>query len=91
MIGTLLRRLALSIPLLIVVTVLTFIVTGLTPGSVAATILGTNATPAKIAALSQQLGLNEPTFAHRVRPPQARAGRGRVRLPRQRRRLGSLR
>jgi peptide/nickel transport system permease protein len=37
-------------------------VTGLTPGSVAATILGTNATPAKIAALNQQLGLNEPTL-----------------------------
>jgi peptide/nickel transport system permease protein len=61
-IRTLLRRLALSIPLLFVVTALTFIVTGLTPGSVAATILGTNATPAKIAALNQQLGLNEPTF-----------------------------
>ena len=41
---TLLRRLILSIPLLFVVTVLTFVVTGLTPGSVAATILGTNAT-----------------------------------------------
>jgi peptide/nickel transport system permease protein len=59
---TLLRRLILSIPLLFVVTVLTFVVTGLTPGSVAATILGTNATPAKIAALNQQLGLNQPTL-----------------------------
>jgi peptide/nickel transport system permease protein len=59
---TLLRRLILSIPLLFVVTVLTFVVTGLTPGSVAVTILGTNATPAKIAALNQQLGLNEPTL-----------------------------
>jgi peptide/nickel transport system permease protein len=59
---TLLRRLILSIPLLFVVTVLTFVVTALTPGSVAATILGTNATPAKIAALNQQLGLNEPTL-----------------------------
>lgn len=59
---TLLRRLILSIPLLFVVTVLTFVVTALTPGSVAATILGTNATPAKIAALNHQLGLNEPTL-----------------------------
>jgi peptide/nickel transport system permease protein len=59
---TLLRRLILSIPLLFVVTVLTFVVTALTPGNVAATILGTNATPAKIAALNQQLGLNEPTL-----------------------------
>jgi peptide/nickel transport system permease protein len=59
---TLLRRLTLSVPLLFVVTVLTFVVTGLTPGSVAATILGTNATPAKIAALNQQLGLNQPTL-----------------------------
>jgi peptide/nickel transport system permease protein len=42
--------------------VLTFVVTGLTPGSVATTILGTNATPAKIAALNQQLGLNQPTL-----------------------------
>lgn len=62
MIRTLLRRLALSIPLLFVVTVLTFLVTGLTPGSAATTILGTNATPARVAALNQQLGLNEPTF-----------------------------
>jgi peptide/nickel transport system permease protein len=59
---TLLRRLILSIPLMFVVTVLTFVVTALTPGSVAATILGTNATPAKIAALNHQLGLNEPTL-----------------------------
>jgi peptide/nickel transport system permease protein len=48
--------------LLFVVTVLTFAVTGLTPGSVAVTILGTSATPAKIAALNQQLGLNQPAF-----------------------------
>jgi peptide/nickel transport system permease protein len=61
-IRTLLRRLALSIPLLFVVTMLTFVVTGLTPGSAAATILGTNATPAKFTALNRQLGLNEPTL-----------------------------
>ena len=62
MIRTLLRRLALSIPLLFVVTVLTFAVTGLTPGSTAVTILGTSATAAKIAALNRQLGLNQPVF-----------------------------
>jgi peptide/nickel transport system permease protein len=61
-IRTLLRRLALSIPLLFVVTVLTFVVTGLTPGGAAETILGTSATPAKIAALNQQLGLNQPVY-----------------------------
>jgi peptide/nickel transport system permease protein len=61
-IRTLLRRFALSVPLLFVVTALTFVVTGLTPGSTAATMLGTNATPAKIAALNRQLGLNEPVF-----------------------------
>ncbi|MDT7765459.1 MAG: peptide/nickel transport system permease protein [Mycobacterium sp.] len=60
MVRTLLRRLALSIPLIFVVTILTFVVTGLTPGSAAATILGTSATPQKIAALNQQLGLNQP-------------------------------
>jgi peptide/nickel transport system permease protein len=60
MLRMLLRRLALSIPLLFIVTILTFVVTGLAPGSAAATILGTSATPAKIAALNRSLGLDQP-------------------------------
>ena len=60
MLRMLLRRLALSIPLLFIVTILTFVVTGLTPGSAAATILGTSATAAKIAQLNRSLGLDQP-------------------------------
>jgi peptide/nickel transport system permease protein len=60
MLRMLLRRLALSVPLLFIVTVLTFVVTGLAPGSAAATILGTSATPEKIAQLNRSLGLDQP-------------------------------
>jgi len=60
MLRTLSRRLALSVPLFFVVTFLTFVLMALTPGGVSATILGTSATPAKIAELNRQLGLNRP-------------------------------
>lgn len=54
------RRLLLSVPLLFVVSVLTFGLVALTPGNPAVQILGGNATPAAITELDQQLGLNQP-------------------------------
>jgi peptide/nickel transport system permease protein len=54
------RRLLLSVPLLFVVSVLTFGLVALTPGNPALQILGGSATPAEVAALDQQLGLNQP-------------------------------
>lgn len=54
------RRLLLSVPLLFVVSVLTFGLVALTPGNPALQILGGNATPAAVAALDKQLGLSQP-------------------------------
>lgn len=62
MLGVILRRLAWAIPLLFIVSVLTFVLLALTPGDPASTILGTAATPENIAALREQLGLNEPWY-----------------------------
>ncbi len=60
MLGLILRRLAWTIPLLLLVTILTFVLLALTPGDVAATILGSSATPDQIAALRESMGLNDP-------------------------------
>lgn len=60
MIHLVLRRIAISIPVVIVVTLISFILLALIPGSAAETILGTNATPESIAALNKQLGLDRP-------------------------------
>lgn len=56
------RRLLLSVPLILVVTLLSFLLEALTPGSEAATILGTGATPAQLHALSVRLGLDHPFY-----------------------------
>ncbi len=60
MIRIIVRRLAMAIPLLVVVSFLTFLLESLVPGNPAATILGQNATPESIAALDRQLGLDKP-------------------------------
>jgi peptide/nickel transport system permease protein len=62
MLRALLRRLVLSIPLLFVVSILTFVLTGLIPGNAAYTILGTRATPAAVAAINKELGLDRPVL-----------------------------
>jgi peptide/nickel transport system permease protein len=54
------RRLLTAIPVLLGVTFLTFVVMNLIPGNPAQLILGINATPAAIAKLDVQLGLNHP-------------------------------
>jgi peptide/nickel transport system permease protein len=54
------RRIALVVPLLVVVSLMSFLLLSLTPGNSALQILGNQATPARVAALEQQLGLNQP-------------------------------
>jgi len=58
----LIRRLVVSIPLLLSVSLLTFVLLALTPGNAARTILGTSATPQQLDALEKQLGLDEPLY-----------------------------
>jgi peptide/nickel transport system permease protein len=58
-----LRRLAAAIPLLLVVSLLTFMLIPLLPGDPAATILGANATHAQIASLRESMGLDQPIVA----------------------------
>lgn len=53
------RRLALSLPLLLVVSVLTFVLAALIPGDAARTILGPNGTAEQYAHLRDALGLDE--------------------------------
>lgn len=55
-----LRRLAVSVLILVVVSVLIFAATLLLPGDPARAILGQQATPERVAALSEQLGLDRP-------------------------------
>lgn len=60
MIAVILRRLAMAVPVLIIVSFLIFLLESLVPGNPAQTILGQNATPANVAALTRQLGLDKP-------------------------------
>lgn len=55
-----LRRLVLLVPTAVGVTIITFFMVHLIPGNPAVTILAQHATPASVAALDQQLGLNQP-------------------------------
>jgi peptide/nickel transport system permease protein len=56
------HRLLLTIPLLFIVSALTFIVEALTPGSAANVLLGTTATPAQVSRVTQQLRLDRPIY-----------------------------
>ena len=56
------RRCVIAVPLLFVVSALTFVLVSLTPGNAAEEILGTSATPAEYAALNRALGLNLPIY-----------------------------
>ena len=60
MVRLLLRRLAVSIPLLLVICSTTFFLAALIPGDVARTILGPNASQDQYVALREELGLNKP-------------------------------
>lgn len=54
------RRLLLAIPTLLGVTILTFVLIHIAPGGPAAALAGEKATPAQLAALTHQLGLDKP-------------------------------
>ncbi len=56
------RRLAYLLPVLLAVTLLTFLIASLLPGDLASTILGDQATPEKVAALRVQMGLDLPIW-----------------------------
>ena len=57
-----LRRLIATIPVVLIVAVLVFLMLRLTPGDPAAIIAGDNATSAQIAAIRTRLGLDQPIF-----------------------------
>lgn len=56
------KRLVTLIPVLFGITVIVFFLIHLVPGDPAVTLLGTHATPAGVAALHQQLGLDDPLW-----------------------------
>src|ERR1700712_2366036 len=61
------RRLAAAVPVLLGITLLSFLLIHLMPGDPAQIILfGSNSTPDQIAALRQQLGLNDPLWRQYV-------------------------
>ena len=60
------RRLLYLLPVLLAVTLLTFLIASLLPGDLAYTILGDQATPEKVAALRAQMGLDLPLWQRYV-------------------------
>jgi peptide/nickel transport system permease protein len=60
MLGFLARRLFYLVPVLLAVSLLTFLIASLLPGDLAYVILGDQATPEKVAALRHDMGLDEP-------------------------------
>jgi peptide/nickel transport system permease protein len=56
------RRLLYLLPVLLAVTLLTFLIASLLPGDLAVTLLGDQATPEKVAALRAQMGLDLPIW-----------------------------
>ncbi len=56
------RRLVYLLPVLLAVTLLTFLIASLLPGDLATTILGDQATPEKVEALRAQMGLDLPLW-----------------------------
>ncbi|MEO1018278.1 MAG: ABC transporter permease [Pseudomonadota bacterium] len=63
MTGFILRRLLATIPVLLMVAVLVFLMLRLTPGDPAAILAGDSASPAQIDAIRSQLGLDQPILA----------------------------
>jgi peptide/nickel transport system permease protein len=62
MLGFVARRLLYLVPVLIAVSLLTFLIASLLPGDLAYVILGDQATPEKVAALRADMGLDQPTW-----------------------------
>jgi peptide/nickel transport system permease protein len=62
MLGFVARRLLYLAPVLVAVSLLTFLIASLLPGDLAYVILGDQATPEKVAALRHDMGLDEPIW-----------------------------
>jgi peptide/nickel transport system permease protein len=62
MLGFLARRLLYLLPVLLAVSLLTFLIASLLPGDLAYVILGDQATPDKVAALRHDMGLDQPIW-----------------------------
>jgi peptide/nickel transport system permease protein len=63
MIGIVLRRLGSAVPILVIVSLITFAMIHLIPGDPAAAIAGLSATPEQIEVVREQLGLNQPLLS----------------------------
>jgi peptide/nickel transport system permease protein len=62
MLGFVAQRLFYLVPVLVVVSLLTFLIASLLPGDLAYVILGDQATPEKVAALRHDMGLDQPIW-----------------------------
>src|SRR6476661_1220498 len=62
MLGFVARRLLYLLPVLIAVSLLTFLIASLLPGDLAYVILGDQATPEKVEALRHDMGLDQPIW-----------------------------
>src|ERR1700754_4425372 len=62
MLGFVARRLLYLVPVLIAVSLLTFLIASLLPGDLAYVILGDQATPENVAALRHDMGLDQPIW-----------------------------
>jgi len=62
MVGFVARRLLYLVPVLVAVSLLTFLIASLLPGDLAYVILGDQATPEKVAALRHDMGLDQPLW-----------------------------
>jgi peptide/nickel transport system permease protein len=62
MLGFVARRLLYLVPVLLAVSLLTFLIASLLPGDLAYVILGDQATPEKVAALRHDMGLDQPIW-----------------------------
>lgn len=62
MIRLVLRRLAWSLPLLLIASVISYLFVALLPGDPARALVGQNATPEQVAAVREQLGLDLPLW-----------------------------
>src|ERR1043166_6977687 len=60
MVGFVRRRLLYLVPVLLAVSLLTFLIASLLPGDLAYVILGDQATPEKVEALRHDMGLDQP-------------------------------
>src|ERR1700734_3651740 len=65
--GIILRRLGSALPILVIVSLITFAMIHLIPGDPAAAIAGLSATPEQINNIRHDLGLDQPLFAQLVR------------------------